>query len=274
MYGHQVKHPRRRLAEGAGAAGAEDRLPLANDLGLDEKIPERRMQRVRGRRCKNHFRVTRDFNRPGCLGAVDDADPAHLGVVLGRNGDFRVHVEIVVAAAELHPRLRENRLVLLRFLERRLVSGGPELPAGSIADVAERAPVVAGAVFTPTRHRDVLPAAVPAARIRDHHVVSAVRQQLHLRYGSVGGAERADRHLGNAGLRAQAGELGGNRVGGRGLRDPFLEQERGRLEQRIRLEPLLHRAVQEQGIQGEEAHALVMRHERPDDRARLPASLP
>ena len=170
-----MKHPRRRLVGRAGPAGAEDRLQPANDLGLDEEVPERRMQRVCGRRCKNHFRVTRDFNRPACPGAIDDADPAHLGVVLGRNGDFRVRVEFVVAAAELHPRLRENRLVLLRLLERRLVSGGPELPACRIADVAERAPVVAGAVFTPARHRDVLPAAVTAARIRDHHVVSAVR---------------------------------------------------------------------------------------------------
>ncbi|MBF8260466.1 MAG: hypothetical protein HW377_2840, partial [Actinobacteria bacterium] len=264
VHGHLVKHPRHRLAGGAGSAGAEDRLPLANDLGLDEEVPECRMQRVGGRRCKDHFRVTRDFNRPACLGAVHDAYPAHLGVVLGRNGDFRVRVEFVVAAAKLHPRLRENRLVLLRLLERRLVGGGPELPACRIPDVAERAPVVTGAVFTPARHRDVLPAAVAAARVRDHHVVSAVRQQLHFRYGSVGGAERAHRHLGNTGGCAHAGELGGKRVRRRGLRNPFL----------IRLEPLLHRTVEEQGIQGEEAHALVMGHEGPDDRARLPATLP
>ena len=273
MHGHQVEHPRRRLAGGAGPAGAEDRLPLTNDLGLDEEVPERRMQRVRGGRRKDHFRVARDLDRPARLGAVDDADPAHLGVVLGRNGDFRVRVEFVVAAAELHPRLREDRLVPLRSLERRLVRGGPELAACRIADVAERAPVVAGAVFAPARHRDVLPAAVAAARIRDHHVVPAVRQQLHLRNGSVGGAEGPHRHPGGAGSRGQAGELGGARVGRRGLRNPLLEQERGRLEQRIRLEPLLHRAVQEQVLQGEEAHALVVGHEGPDDRARLPASL-
>ena len=179
-----MKHPRRRLVDGAGPAGAEDRLPLANDLGLDEEVPERRVQRVCGGRCKNHFRVTRDVNRPACLGAVDDADPAHLGIVLGRNGDFRVRVESVVAAAELHPRLRENRLVLLRLLERRLVRGGPELPACRIADVAERAPVVAGAVFPPACHRDVIPAAVPAARIRDHHVVSFVTITWYLPFDS------------------------------------------------------------------------------------------
>src|SRR5512139_1805359 len=102
----------------------------------------------------------------------------------------------MVAAAELHLRLREYRLVPLRSLERRLVRGGPELPAFGVADVAERAPVVAGAVFTPARHRDVLPAAVTASRVRDHHMVSSVRQQLHLRYGSVGGVERAHQLIG------------------------------------------------------------------------------
>ena len=42
------------------------------------------------------------------------------------------------------------------------------------------------------------------------------------------------------------------------------KQQRGGLERRIGLEALLHRAVQEQIRQGEEAHALVMRHEGPD----------
>ena len=63
VHGHQVKHPRRLLVEGAGPAGAEDRLPLADDLGLNKEIAERRMQRVRGRRCENDFRVTRDLDR-------------------------------------------------------------------------------------------------------------------------------------------------------------------------------------------------------------------
>ena len=57
----------------------------------------------------------------------------------------------------------------------------------------------------------------------------------------------------------------------RGLGNALLEQQRGRLEQRVRLESLLHRPVQEQIGQGEKAHALVMGHERPDHGARFPA---
>ena len=156
-------------------------------------------------------------------------------------------------------------------LERRLVGGRPELPARHVAEVAERAPVVAGGVFTPARDRDVLPAAVAAARIRDHHVVSAVRQQLHFRYGVSGVLKTRTGVSGRRRSSWMLGELGGVRVEGRGLGNPLLEQQRGRLEQRIRLESLLHRTVQEQIGQGEEAHALVMGHERPDDGARLPA---
>ena len=73
MHGHQVKHPRRLLVQGAGPASAEDRLLLADDLGLNKEIAERRMQCVRGRRCQNDFRVTRDVDRSACPGAVGDA---------------------------------------------------------------------------------------------------------------------------------------------------------------------------------------------------------
>ena len=113
VHGHQVKHPWRLLVEGAGPAGAENRLPLAEDLGLNEKIAERRMQRVRGRRCENDFRVTRDVDRSARPRAVGDADPAQFDVVFRRNGDLGMRVEVVVAAAELRPRLRENRFVIV-----------------------------------------------------------------------------------------------------------------------------------------------------------------
>ncbi len=67
------------------------------------------------------------------------------------------------------------------------------------------------------------------------------------------------------------GELGGVRIERRGLGDPLLEQQHGRLEQGIRLESLLHRAVQEQMGQRQETHALVMGHEGPNHGARLSA---
>ena len=43
-------------------------------------------------------------------------DPAQLDVILGRNGDLGMRVEVVVAAAKLRPAFREDRFVLLRRL--------------------------------------------------------------------------------------------------------------------------------------------------------------
>ena len=73
MHGHQMKHPGRLLVEGAGPARAEDRLLLADDLGLHEQIAERRMQRIRGRRCEHHLRVTGDLDGLRASRAVGDA---------------------------------------------------------------------------------------------------------------------------------------------------------------------------------------------------------
>ena len=98
-------------------------LLRAEDLGLNKEIAERRMQRVRGRRCENDFRVARDVDRPARPGPVGDGDSAQFDVILGRDSDLRMGVEVVVAAAELRSRLRENRFVILRLLERRLICG-------------------------------------------------------------------------------------------------------------------------------------------------------
>ena len=121
--GHQMKHPRRVLVVGAGAAGAEDRLPLIDDLRLDKKIAERRMQRVCGRRSKHDLRVTRDLDLSACPAAVGDRDPAQLDIILGRNSDLGVRVKVVVPAAKLGAAFRENRLIILRAFERRLICG-------------------------------------------------------------------------------------------------------------------------------------------------------
>jgi hypothetical protein len=46
MDSHLMKHPWGEFVAGAGAASADDRLPLIDDLRLNKKITERRMQRV------------------------------------------------------------------------------------------------------------------------------------------------------------------------------------------------------------------------------------
>ncbi len=131
--------------------------------------------------------------------AVGDAHAPELDVVLGRDDDLGVRVDAEVAAAELGAALGEDRLVAVGLPERRLVRRRPELAAGGVAQVDEAAPGVAGGVLAPARHRQVLPAAVAAAGLRDHDVVAAVRQQLHLGRRRVGRGDDADRHLGGVG---------------------------------------------------------------------------
>ena len=123
LRGQQVKHPRRELVVEARPARAQDRLVLAHDLGFDKEVRERRMRRVGGGRRKHDLGVTRDIERPTLAEALVMADSAQLDVILRRNGDFGVRVDLVIAAAEHRAPLRENRLRSVRSLERRLVGG-------------------------------------------------------------------------------------------------------------------------------------------------------
>ena len=121
VHGHQMKHPGGVLALGARPARAENRPLPAENLGLNKEIAERRMQRIRGRRGEDDLRITRDVNGSAFPGTVDDGDAAQLDVILGRNGNFRMRVEVVVAATELRFRLREDRFIRIRLFERRLI---------------------------------------------------------------------------------------------------------------------------------------------------------
>ena len=169
-----MQHPGRLLVDGPGPASAKNRPPRPDDLGLNKQIAKRRMQCVRGGGRQDHFRITRHLDLPAPAGVVGDGDAAQLDVVLGRNDDLGIGVEVVVTAAKLGSPFRKNRLEVFRLLERRMIRCRPEPAAGHVPDEAKRSPVVEGAVFAPACDGEVLPAAVSAAGIGDHQVVSAV----------------------------------------------------------------------------------------------------
>ena len=83
----------------------------ADELGLDEQVAERGVRRVGGRRRQHHLGEARQLDRARRPAAVGDADPAQLDVVLGRDADLDVRVDVAIAAAELGAALREDRLV-------------------------------------------------------------------------------------------------------------------------------------------------------------------
>lgn len=202
VHRHQMQHPRLRFVVPARAPRAQQCLLVGQDFGLHEQIAESRMRLVGLRRRQHHFGVGGDFDHPRLPRTVTDAQPAQLHIVLGGNGDFQMAVVALVAALELGLGVGKDRFVTLHRHAGRLMRGRPHRAAVHITQIAERAPVVAGAVFAPTRHRHVARAAVAATCGGQHAVVTPVGEQLQRRLRQVGVAMDAQRHTRLGGHRA------------------------------------------------------------------------
>ena len=196
MHRHQLERYRRVLVARARPARAQNRGAPLDDLGLHEQVAERGVQRVGCRRRQHHFGIARDFYRAARAAAVGDAHAAQLDVVLGRNDDLGMRLDIEIAPAKLGAAFGEDRLVVLGGAQRGLVRDRPELAARNVAQVTEHSPVVACRVFAPARDREVFPAAAAAARVGHHHVVAAVGQQMHFGHRRVRSGQHAYRRLG------------------------------------------------------------------------------
>ena len=267
----QMEQPWRLLADRARPARAEDRVALADDFGLHEKVAERSLHGVRCGGSEHDFRVAGDFDDPARARAVGDAHAAQFDIVFRRDDNLRIGFDIVVAAPEFGAAFGEHRLVAVGALAGRLVRGRPELAADHVAQIEKRAPVIAGAVFAPARDREVAPAAVAAAGVGHHDMVAAVRQQLHFRRRRVRTDRRQHRGFRTILQRAGFRVFVKLRLERRVLRNPLLQQQQRRLERRVRFETPLHGPVEQQIFQRQQAHALVMGHERTHDHTRLAA---
>ena len=123
------------------------------------------------------------------------------------------------------------------------------------------APGVGGDVLAPARHGEALPAAVAAAGIGQHDGVRPVRQEVGAR------AERVRRHVAAHQQRRQPprrrdvlGLLNRRVLQRNEVRDPFLQQQLGRLHPRIGVKAVLHRRAVDRVVERDQAHALVVRH--------------
>ena len=108
---HHVHHPRRPLFGRARPARAIDRLAAANQFRLHEQIAERRMRLVLGLRRQHDLRIAGDLDRARRLRAIRQRHAPQFDVILGRDADLGVRFDLVVGAAELGPRLREDRFI-------------------------------------------------------------------------------------------------------------------------------------------------------------------
>ena len=149
----------------------------------------------------------------------------------------------------------------------RLRAGRPHGAAGGVAQEDERAPVVARRVLAPARDGDVAPAAVARPRGRQHHRVAPVGQQVRDRRAAIGAPHAP--HRGRRGDRLGGRRLHflGPRVGhGHVPRHALLQQQLAGLDHRFAMEALAHPAFVQGVRDGDDGHALVMRHEAAHDR--------
>ncbi|MNB96790.1 hypothetical protein D3C75_440030 [compost metagenome] len=107
-----------------------------------------------------------------------------------------------------------------------------------------------------------------------HAVVASVGQQLHLRARATRVAQHAQRRLvfGHGRVLAQRFDLMWMEYAD--ARDAFLQQQQGGLELHIGKKAALHRLVAQQVIQRQQAHALVVGHERTQQHVILPRRQP
>ena len=179
-----------------------------------------------------------------------------------------MRLDLLVDATELRPRLHEDRLAAAAPAGRRLPGVGPDGAAVEIPQVAELPPGVAGRVFAPPGDGETAPAAPAASGGGDGDMVAAVGEQVHLGRRAIEVGHHADRtglSVRDASGRSCLAGVGKDRD--REFWDPLLKEKGRRLHRRVGHEPPLHRAVEEHGGEGQQAHALVVRHELPHGHA-------
>ena len=230
------------IRPGARSPDAYQRIPFGYSDRFHEQVAERRMRKVGVSWCQHDFGVARHVEAARAVAVIGQRHPAQLHIVFRRDDDLGPELDADVEAAKRGAVRGKADLVLVWLAAGRLERCRPYLPRVEIAHVDEAAPRVCRDVLAPSRHREVLPAAVSAARIGQHHRVRPVRQQVRAR------AQRVGRHVAS---KVEGRVPSRRRYVCRFLdwrvleryqaRDAFLEQQFGRLHTRIRVEAALHR---------------------------------
>src|SRR5947208_11263274 len=89
--------------------------------------------------------------------------------------------EVAIALAKFRPGLCENGFVIFCCAQGRLISGGPEFSSRDVAQIDERAPVIAGRILAPAGDGEIFPATISATRIADGDMIAAIGKEMNLR---------------------------------------------------------------------------------------------
>ena len=195
------------------------------------------MRRVGGAGREHDFRIARQLDIPRALAVIGDRHPPQLSIVLGRHDDLGAGFDFGVDAAEHRAIGGEGHFVFVGILGGGLVCRRPDLACLEVADVAEAAPVVGRDVLVPSGQRELLPSAVSAPGVRDHHQARTVREQVRPRAQRVGrGVSAERRHRAAPPRRYMSGGLDRRILERHQLRNPLLQQQLRRLDPRDRRE--------------------------------------
>jgi hypothetical protein len=260
VHRHDVEGPGRTLVGRTRPPRAQQGLRVGEQLGLHEQLAERRVRRVGRRRCEHQFGIGRQLDRAPAAAAVGQPQAPQFQVVLRRDDDLGVRIDAVVPPAEFGATFAEHRLEPLARHARGLQRRRPDDAAVDVAQVAEAAPGVGGAVLAPSSDGHVLPAAVAAAGVGEHHVIAAVREQLHLGRRRVRRGDHPRRRLDAGPAAAEVHPLCHLGLQRHRARHAFLQQQQRGAQRGVGLESALHRPVQQQVGQRKETHALVVGH--------------
>src|SRR5207248_10548588 len=98
---------------------------------------------------------------------IGQGDTSQLDVVLGRNAQLCMNLQITMALADIRAGLGENSFVIFRRAQRWLISGGPEFSRCNVAQIKKCAPAIAGLILAPASDGELFSETVTAARIPD-----------------------------------------------------------------------------------------------------------
>src|SRR5205823_5372999 len=119
------------------------------------------------------FDIAGDLQLPYTRIMVGQRHTANLGMVLRRNCDFEVRLNLVVQSPKLRLVGGKDDFVLVRFATERLVAGGPYPAGAQVAHITELSATVTGAILTPAGHVEMTTDASARAGVRHHHGVFA-----------------------------------------------------------------------------------------------------
>ena len=263
--GQDVKGEERRVVRAARPAPREKGRALRHPLGLDEELPEGGVRDVLGDGPQGDLDVARQLDLARPVALIRHGEAPHLGVVLRRDGDLEARLDAVIASQDDGLLGEELHEVVLRLLADGLIGRGPDRAVVDVAQVDELAARVARGVLAPPGDGAAPAEARSAAGVRHDRDVGAVRQDLRARVRRV---RRAEAARSASERRGHAGLLGGTRLDDRSLtRHPLLQEELGRLNPRVRVEPVDHDVAEKDVREGDERHPLVVRQVGLDDHA-------